>query len=184
MRNFTRYFAVSTFGLVMAVSTVVAQAPVRTTLLTMPMDSQQERPRVVDHGDLYYTRLTIHRLGSYAMFPLFVTEYFLGDQLLDEGGSEGSKGAHTLVAGGIAALFGINTVTGLWNLWDARHDEGAARRYLHAALMLAADAGFLLTATSAEDPDESRSRAQRHRNIALGSMGVSAVATVMMWLWK
>src|SRR5678815_6009119 len=117
MRNFTRYFAVSTFGLVMAVSTVVAQAPVRTPLLTMPVDSQQERPRVVDHGDLYYTRLTIHRLGSYAMFPLFVTEYFLGEQLLDEDGSEGSTGAHTLVAGGIGVLFGVNTVTGLWNLW-------------------------------------------------------------------
>jgi hypothetical protein len=185
MRNITRYFAVSTMCVVTGVSSVAAQAPTRHALLTIPVDSaQQERPRVIDHGDLYYTRLTIHRLGSYAMFPLFVTEYFLGDQLLDEEGSGGSKGAHSLVAGGIAALFGVNTVTGLWNLWDARHDPGAARRYLHAGLMLAADAGFLLTAASAEDPDDSRSGAERHRNIALGSMGVSAVGTVMMWLWK
>ena len=185
MKNITRYFAVSTLCAVTGASLLVAQAPTRHPLLTMPVDSsQQERPRVVDHGDLYYTRLSIHRLGSYVMFPLFVTEYFLGDKLLDEDGSGGSKGAHTLVAGGIAVLFGVNTVTGLWNLWDARHDEGAVRRYLHAGLMLAADAGFLLTATSAEDPDESRSGAERHRNIALGSMGVSAVGTVMMWLWK
>jgi hypothetical protein len=184
MRNSIRYFAACTIGAVTAASSAAAQAPTRHALLTMPVDSQQERPRVVDHGDLYYTRLTIHRLGSYAMFPLFVTEYFLGERLLDEDGSGGSKGAHTLVAGGIAALFGVNTVTGLWNLWDARHDEGAARRYLHAGLMLAADAGFLLTATSAEDPEDSRSGAERHRNIALGSMGLSAVGTVMMWLWK
>ena len=185
MSSITRFFAVSTFGVTVGLSSVLAQAPTRHALLTIPADSaQQERPRVVDHGDMYYTRLTIHRLGSYAMFPLFVTEYFLGDQLLDEEGSGGSKGAHTLVAGGIAALFAVNTVTGLWNLWDARHDEGAARRYLHAGLMLAADAGFLMTATSAESPAESRSGAERHRNIALGSMGVSAVGTVMMWLWK
>ncbi len=184
MNNLTRYFAVSAICGITGVSTVVAQAPTRSALLTMPADSQQERPRVVDHGDLYYTRLTIHRLGSYAMFPLFVTEYLLGDQLLDEDGSGGSEGAHSLVAGGIAVLFGVNTVTGLWNLWDARHEEGAARRYLHAGLLLAADAGFLLTAQSAEDPSDSRSGAARHRNIALGSMGLSAAGTVMMWLWK
>jgi hypothetical protein len=185
MRDITRYFAVSTMGVVLGVSSVAAQAPRQHALLAFPADSQQERPHAVDHGDMYYTRLTIHRWGSYAMFPLFVTEYLLGDQLLeDENGSEGSKGAHTLVAGGIAVLFGVNTVTGLWNLWDARHDEGAARRYLHAGLMLAADAGFLLTAASAEDPDESGSGAEHHRNIALASMGVSAVGTVMMWLWK
>ena len=184
MRDITRYFAVSTIGVVLGVSSVAAQAPTRRALLTVPADSQQERPHVVDHGDMYYTRLTIHRWGSYAMFPLFLTEYLLGDQLLDEGGSEGSKGAHSLVAGGIGVLFGVNTVTGLWNLWDARHDEGAARRYLHTGLMLAADAGFLLTAASAEDEDDSPSGAQHHRNLALGSMGLSAVGTVMMWLWK
>ena len=184
MRGINRFCAVSTIGVVMGVSPVVAQAPTRTALLTMPTDSQQERPRVVDHGDMYYKRLTIHRWGSYLMFPLFVTEYLLGDQLLDEEGSGGSKGAHTLVAGGIGVLFGVNTVTGLWNLWDARHDDGAARRYLHAGLMLAADAGFLLTATSAEDPEDSRSGAERHRDIALGSIGLSTVGTVMMWLWK
>jgi len=184
MRNITRFFAVSAIGVVFGVSPVTAQAPTRTALVTMPVDSQQERPHAVDHGDWYYTRLSIHRLGSYAMFPLFLTEYLLGEQLLDEDGSEGSKGAHTLVAGGIGVLFGVNTVTGLWNLWDARHDEGAARRYLHAGLMLAADAGFFWTALSAEDPEDSGSGAERHRNIALGSMGLSAVGTVMMWLWK
>ena len=184
MTNITRFFAVSAIGVVFGVSPVTAQAPTRTALVTMPVDSQQERPRVVDHGDWYYTRLSIHRLGSYAMFPLFVTEYLLGEQLLDEDGSEGSTGAHTLVAGGIGVLFGVNTVTGLWNLWDARHDEGAARRYLHAGLLLAADAGFFWTALSAEDPEDSGSGAERHRNIALGSMGLSAVGTVMMWLWK
>lgn len=184
MRDIARLFAVSTVGMVLGASPGAAQAPVRYDVLTIPADSQQERPRAVEHSDMYYTRLTIHRWGSYAMFPLFVTEYLLGEQLLDDGSEEGSSGAHALVAGGIAVLFGVNTVTGLWNLWDARHDEGAARRYLHAGLMLAADAGFVLTAAAAGDAEESSSNADHHRNLALGSMALSAAGTVMMWLWK
>lgn len=183
MRNTLRCLGAVTSGLVIATS-VHAQLPARYSLLAGTADSMQERPHVVDHGDLYYKRLTIHRYGSYVMLPLFVTEYFLGDQLLDEEGSGGSKGAHSLVAGGIGVLFGVNSVTGLWNLWDARHDDGAARRYLHAGLLLAADAGFFWTALSAESPSGSRTGAERHRNIALTSMGVSTLGTVMMWFWR
>lgn len=155
----------------------------------------QERPRAVTHSDLYYTRLKIHRIGSYVILPLMVGEYFLGDKLIKQGGGEGGgvKGAHSAVAGGIGVVFGVNTVTGLWNLWESRHDQGGrARKYLHSALLIAADAGIALAAASAGEAggDDGRERvangdgAQRHRNIAVGAMGIGAVGTAMMWLWK
>ena len=181
MKTTLRYLSTIMSGVVIA-SSVHAQAPARYALLPAATDSTQDRPRVVDHGDMYYKRLTIHRYGSYVMLPLFVTEYFLGDQLLD--GDGGNKGAHSLAAGAIGVLFGVNSVTGLWNLWDARNDDGAARRYLHAGLLLAADAGFFWTALSAESPGVSRSGAERHRKIALSSMAVSTLGTAMMWFWK
>lgn len=159
-------------------------------LLAAPVDSQ-ERPRAVTHSDFYYTRLRVHRIGSYVILPLFVGEYFLGDKLIKENQDTPGwvKGAHSTVAGGIGVIFGVNTVTGVWNLWDSRHDPGGrARKYLHSALLIASDAGIALAAASAGDAgDDGRvdpSGARRHRNIAVGAMGIGAVGTAMMWLWK
>jgi hypothetical protein len=66
------------------------------------------RPRAITYSDAYYTRLTIHRIGSYAMLPLFVTEYILGQKLINDSvPSSGLKTAHGLVAGGIAVVFAV-----------------------------------------------------------------------------
>src|SRR5690349_10197276 len=100
-----------------------------TTADTLPparLDSVPLRPMAtasVDYSDAYYTRLTVHRVASYTMLPLFAAEYFLGDRLLN-GAREESwiKPTHVGVGMGIGGLFAVNTVTGLWNLWDARHD--------------------------------------------------------------
>src|ERR1044071_8021915 len=102
------------------------------------------RPRAIEYSDAYYTRLTIHRYGSYAMLPLFAAEYALGDKLINDP-SPGSwiKSTHEVVALGIGALFTVNTVTGVWNLWESRNDPaGRTRRLVHTALMLASAAGF------------------------------------------
>ncbi len=150
----------------------------------------QVRPRAVTHSDLYYTRLTIHRIGSYAMLPLFAGEYLLGNRLLkdaDNGvrSSQGIRGAHAAVAAGLGVLFGVNTATGLWNLWDTRHEsQGGARKYIHAALLVAADAGIMLAAASADDAREQSGGPRRHRNIAVGAIGIATVGSVMMWLWQ
>ena len=89
------------------------------------------------------------------------------------------------VAAGVGAIFVSNTVTGLWNLWDSRHDEaGRGRRWVHAGLMLAADAGFVWTGRLASDAKHSDHDAQRHRNVALGSMALSTVGAGLMWLWR
>src|SRR5687768_12984661 len=56
----------------------------------------------IEHSDLYYTRLTIHRWTSYAVVPLVVAQYVVGQQL-DDGG--GSRSTHQALATAIAATF-------------------------------------------------------------------------------
>jgi hypothetical protein len=148
-----------------------------------------QRPHAIEHSDFYYTVLTVHRIASYATIPLFVSEYFLGQKLISNPpGSRSAQAAHSLVALGLAGLFGVNTATGLWNLWDSRKDQtGRARRYIHAALMIAADAGFVATASAAPSPRRVTSNdpeANRHRTLAIASMSTALASYVMMLLWK
>jgi hypothetical protein len=155
-----------------------------------------QQRRAVEHSDWYYRRLTVHKVASYTTVPLFVTEYVLGDKLYSGDASSSVRSAHQAVATGIGVLFGVNTVTGVWNLWDSRHEQaGRARRFTHAALMLMSDAGFVATAAMApegEDDEfgipeggegESDDRS-RHRAVAIGSMGVALASYLMMYLWK
>ena len=149
-------------------------------------DSLHRRPRAIEYSDAYYKRLTIHRIGSYTMLPLFAGEYVLGQRLLT--GTyppRWMKPAHATVAGGLGVLFTVNTVTGAWNLWDSRHDDaGRTRRYLHTGLMLASDAGFAWAGAIGGQSNNSLSAAHRHRNVAIGSMALSTAGTAMMWLWR
>ena len=145
------------------------------------------RPKAVEYSDAYYTRLTIHRWGSYAELPLFAGEWVLGQKLLSSGPQASwVRPAHGTVAGALGVLFAVNTVTGGWNLWDARHDtEGRTKRIVHSVLMLAADGGFALAGASApEDEGEGdwQGRANTHRAIALTSIGLATAGTVMMWI--
>lgn len=158
----------------------------------------QQRRVAIEYSDAYYTRLTIHRIGSYVMLPLFAGEYVLGKRLLD-GGNVASwvRPWHGNLAAGIGVLFAVNTVTGVWNLAEGwKEPEGRTRRILHSAMMLAADAGFLYTASLAGESEGyefggdgggafgSGNNSIRHRNAALVSIGLSTVSTLMMWLWK
>jgi hypothetical protein len=148
-------------------------------------DTQPRRRRAIEYSDWYARRLTIHRIGSYTMLPLFGAEYVLGNQLIHGNTGSGMKPAHVAVATGIGALFTVNTVTGVWNLWDSRHDPaGRTRRTLHAITLLAADAGFVWTGAIGDGANQSNANARRHRNVALGSIGVATIGTAMMWLWK
>jgi len=161
----------------------------------LPLDTPVvQRPRAVEYSDTYYTRLTIHRVGSYTMIPLFLAEYSLGQNLVNDASPPSwIKPTHVAVASGIGILFSVNTVTGLWNLWDARHDpEGRTRRTVHSILMLASDAGFLAAAALAPEREEGgftnysdyRHRVNAHRGVAIGSFALSTVGGVMMWFWK
>lgn len=152
-------------------------------------DTSPRRPRAIEHSDFYYVRLGIHRYASYAIVPTFIVEYALGQSLYNHPpGSSGTRTAHSVVAVGLVGLFGLNTVTGAWNLWDSRHDApGRARRYIHAALMITADAGFV--AATAVAPGRRQviadpGRARLHRALAISSMGLALGSYGMMLVWK
>ena len=160
------------------------------------LDSLQKRRPVVEHSNAFYTRLTIHRWASYTMVPLFVAQYVAGEQLIsrrDRGEDAGSlSGLHGTLAGAVAGLFVVNTVTGAWNWWDERREpEGRTKRTVHSLLLLLADAGFVATGATAngiededEGEDEGGGSASTHRNLAIGSMAVATVGAAMMWFWK
>lgn len=153
--------------------------PLDLTSATADLSAEQQRTQAVTYSDGYNTRRKIHMLASYATLPLFVAQYVSGEQLYD--GKEGTLAdAHGALAGGVAALFAVNTVTGVWNLWEARSDpNGRSRRLIHSLLMLGADAGFAATGMLAPDDDDTSGKST-HRTVALTSMGVATVGYVYM----
>jgi hypothetical protein len=154
-----------------------------TTLDTTP---RRNRPRAIEYSDWYARRLTIHKIGAFASLPLYPTEYVLGQHLLNGTNIRSwEKPTHVAVASAIGGIFAVNTVTGLWNLWDSRDDpSGRTRRIVHSVTMLASDAGLLATAAVAGDANEGEGNGNLHRNLAIGSMALAAAGTVLMWLWK
>ncbi|MDB4877527.1 MAG: hypothetical protein JWM41_3973 [Gemmatimonadetes bacterium] len=148
-------------------------------------DTVRRRPRAVSYSDWYYRRLQIHRWGSYVELPLFAGEYWLGNKLISRTETPGSwvKPTHAGVAGALGALFAVNTVTGVWNLYESRQStDDRALVWSHSALMLASDAGFAITGLLAGDAHNTTRGADRHRNAALVSMGLATAGTALMWL--
>jgi len=151
------------------------------------------RPKAIEYSDAYAVRLKIHEIASYFELPLFAAEYFLGQSLLNDTttfvagkrGSSSTRSWHSTVAGGLGVLFSVNTITGVWNLIESRNDPaGGVRKWAHSIAMLLADAGFMLTANAGGDAKRTLAGANNHRNLAIGSMSLAAVSTIMMWLWK
>ncbi|MEO8335931.1 MAG: hypothetical protein ABI664_13215 [bacterium] len=157
------------------------------TALTQP-DTTPRRRKAVDVSDAYELRLRIHRYASYTMLPLFAVQSVAGNQLFqaDKSGAERpgwAKSVHSLGAAGLGALFTINTVTGLWNLWESRSNEvGRTKRLLHSALLLGSDAGFAWSGIKlASDARHDSDARNQHRNVAYYSMGAAAVGYGIMY---
>ncbi|MEO5588903.1 MAG: hypothetical protein ABIS03_04895, partial [Gemmatimonadaceae bacterium] len=71
---------------------------------------------------------------------------------------------------------------GVWNLWESRSDPSdRKKRYVHAAMMLGADAGFALAAAVAGDDGSDRNT---HKAVALTSIGIATAGTALMWFWR
>jgi hypothetical protein len=163
-------------------------------LVPEPQDTTRpRRPRAVEYSDLYYTRLRIHQLASYLTVPLFAAQYLSGRALWKNPDSDGlARDAHGPLAAAVAGLFAVNTVTGVWNLWESRKDpNGRTRRWVHGLLMIAADAGFVAVGATAPDDDfrenggsGGSSGASTHRDLAIGSMAVALSSYLMMLVWK
>jgi hypothetical protein len=149
------------------------------------------RPMAFEYSDGYYKRLKIHKYASYATLPLFVAQYAVGQKLYNGDASDSLRSAHTALAVGTGALFAVNTVTGVWNLMEARKDpHKSTKRTVHSILMLVADAGFVATGLTAPESEHENefgfeqegggSGSSTHRAIALTSMGIATVAYLMM----
>jgi hypothetical protein len=152
-----------------------------------------QRPKAIEYSQLYYTRLAIHRYASFATLPLFVAEFAVGQALYNQTAPPGTapvsqslRSWHSLLAGGVAALFAVNTITGTWNLWEGRKaKEGRTRRYVHSALMFLSDAGFVATGAITPGRRDIRglgdpNRRAFHRTLATASMGTALVSYLMM----
>ena len=147
--------------------------------------SAPRRPVPFEYSDGYKTRAKIHKIASIATLPLFAANYYLGQQLYDNPGDESKKGLHGGIAATTAVLFGFNSVTGVWNLLEARKDPNhRTKRTIHGILMLAADAGFLATAAMAPNSEgpytDYTNQKSTHRTVALTSMAVATVGYLMM----
>lgn len=151
-----------------------------------PQDTLRRRQKAYEYSEGYGKRLTLHRRLSYAMLPLFAVSYLSGDRILEKGRNAPgwARSVHRPSATASAALFGANTVTGTWNLWEARKDpNGRRRRVAHALLFTAASAGFVYAGTTlADEAEQSQDKRLQHRNVNLASMGVSTASWLLMLL--
>ena len=144
----------------------------------------RQRTRAVEYSEGYQTRLKIHRTLSYTIIPLFIGSYLTGDQILKNRTNPPgwAKALHKPFAIATGAVFTVNTVTGVWNLWESRKNpEGQVKRTVHSLLFIAATAGFTYAGTSlARDAVNREDRNRFHRQVAVASMGVSMVSWGMM----
>jgi hypothetical protein len=148
------------------------------------------RPVAFEYSEGYQKRLKIHKYASFATLPLFVAQFAVGQSLYNGTGSDGTRTAHGVLVGGTAVLFGLNTVTGVWNLSEGRKDPSHhTKRMVHGILMVVADAGFLATGlmTPHHEHEEGGlfvegggTSKSTHRAVALTSMGIATVSYVMM----
>ena len=149
-----------------------------------PDDTLRKRRKAVEVSEWYGRRLTIHRALSYATIPVFGAEWIAGNQLYQESNAAPTwaKTTHRVGATALAGIFTVNTVTGVWNLWDSRSvPENRAIRTAHALMMLTADAAFSYAGGKlANDAEQSQQKRKLHRTIALSATGLTLGSSLMM----
>jgi hypothetical protein len=150
----------------------------------VPAQDPSARPQAIEYSDAYARRAKIHKYASFATLPLFATEVALGQSIYDDpnANTNAARNAHIAVGSSIVGLFGVNTVTGVWNMWESRGDpHRRGLRLAHGILMLGADAGFVTTfATGPGHSGVNSSDRQTHRAIALTSMGLATGGYLLM----
>lgn len=155
----------------------------RITPLTTAADTIPE-VMAVEIGEWYGRRLAIHRAASYTMLPLFAAQFAAGQRMYGNPAlpaDDWARRAHRPLAYAVGGLFTVNTVTGVWNLWEGRKEpEGRGRRTAHALLMLAADAGFTATGVLGNRAANQGGSRTVHRNVALGSMATAVAGYLLM----
>lgn len=151
-----------------------------------PAQDQTPRPKAIEYSEGYETRAKIHKYASFATLPLIGTEAVLGQSLYNDPYSRTSpkRGAHIAVGTAITGLFAVNSVTGVWNLWESRHDPNhRTLRLWHGIMMLGADAGFVAaygTGPGGRNLINFDSQKQTHRTVVFTTMGVATASYLMM----
>ncbi|MCX6537655.1 MAG: hypothetical protein NT151_01775 [Acidobacteria bacterium] len=147
----------------------------------------RRRAIAVEYSDAYKIRNKIHKIASYTTIPLFVAEYWVGAYMYayPVNITSSLQSVHRTLGMSIGSLFAVNTVTGVWNLWDGRKDPNhRGRRMLHGITMLAADAGFAVSGAMRPSlrggVDNYYHQRMVHRAIATTSMVVSGISYLMM----
>jgi hypothetical protein len=152
--------------------------------LVAAVDTPRARPRAIDVSDWYGRRLTIHRTLSYTVIPIFTAQWIAGERIYKHGNEapEWAKTTHRAGATALAGIFTVNTVTGLWNLWDSRSTpQGRTLRTMHALSMLVADAGFTYAgAKLSKEAETDFNKRREHRTIALTSTGITVASALVM----
>jgi len=157
-----------------------------------PAQEQGSAPpaAVIEYSDAYRMRAKVHKIASFATLPLFAAEGVVGQKLynarINFEDTSTLKNTHLALAAGIGGLFGVNSVTGLWNLVESRHDSNHRTiKWVHGLLMLGADGGFL--ATAATGPGRERffstddtNGPSTHRAIAFTSIGAATAGYLIM----
>lgn len=177
----------------MILSLILQLAVASPTPLALPeqQDTTRRRARAIEVSDWYSRRLTIHKTLSYVMVPVFAAQYVAGSKLYDQGNGgpiapSWARPVHKTGAATIGGIFAVNTVTGVWNLWDSR--KVADKRWLrasHAVMMLGADAAFAYTGIRlADEAENSQAKRREHRKVALYAVGVSVGSGIMMKLFN
>lgn len=152
------------------------------------LDTVRKRRKAVELSEWYGRRLTIHRYTAYGTLPVFAAQWAAGEQLYNKSreAPQWAKTTHRIGATTLAAAFTVNTVTGLWNLWDARSQpEHRVLRTVHAVTILAADAAFTYAgAKLSNEAEQSLDKRREHRTVALSAMGLTVASGIAMKLWN
>ena len=168
----------------------IALPDVLPDLAVADQDAPRRRPVAFEYSEAYKVRARIHKVASFLTLPLFAADYVVGQDLYNNRGDSSKRSLHVGLVTGTAVLFGINTITGAWNLWEGRKDPNhRAKRMTHGILMLLADAGFMATAAMAPGGDHrfgngttvrAPESASSHRAMAISSMGIATVSYLIM----
>ena len=151
-----------------------------------PQAAPAPRAMAFEYSDGYRTRLKIHKYASFATLPLFIAQFAVGQKLYGGNYSDSTRTVHGALAATTAALFAVNTVTGIWNLSEGRKDPNhRTKRMVHGILMGVASAGFVATGVMTPESEGGESEGggtsrSTHRTVALTSMGIATVAYLMM----
>jgi hypothetical protein len=156
---------------------------------TLAADPQDARPVAIEYSDAHLTRAKIHKYASWATIPLLGTEFWLGEKLYNDPNSLTSnlRGVHGAVGVGLIGFFAVQSVTGAWNMIEAKSAPGHTKRLVHGLMMLAAEGGLVAAAASAPGTGRNNlvnfdANAATHRDIAIASIGLGTAGYLFMLL--